>query len=155
MTAIDRVGDAEAGTNLLVAVDALHLRHDDLLDPMFAGQRRQLFHLRRDHVLIGLEVIVLASVPVRAEAVEFVGALGLGEEFGHPGGALVDARLRLQGDGAQAAGAVVGAVAGAWGADFGFLGGLQVVDGALDGDMSVSGLVRERHGGCTQFATAV
>ncbi len=57
-----------------------------------------------------------------AEAVERVLAARRSEELGQPGGALVDTRLVLQGDGAGAAGAVVGTVAGAWGADFGAYG---------------------------------
>lgn len=68
---------------------------------------------------------------MRTDAVERVLAVGRSEELGQPGGALIDARLGLQGDSACAAGAVDIAVAGAGGTDFGVPGGLQVVDTAL------------------------
>lgn len=66
-----------------------------------------------------------------AEAVEFV-LCGRGEELGRPLGALIDARLILLGLVADAAGAGLFAVAGAWGADFGTIDTVsQGVDFAL------------------------
>ena len=117
-------------TNLLVPVHALHLRDDNFLDTVLAGQRSHLSHLTCDHALISRQIIVLATIPVPADAVEGVLTLGRSEELGHPGGALVDARLVLQGDRTGAACAVIVAVAGAGGADFVALG-LQLIDAAL------------------------
>lgn len=59
-----------------------------------------------------------------AHAVECVLAFGRGEELGQPAVALIDAGLVLPRDGAGAARAVLGAVAGAGGTDFGSNGGL-------------------------------
>lgn len=75
---------------------------------------------------------------MHAEAVELVLALGRSEKFSHPVNALIDARLVLPGDGAGAARAFISAIADAGGADFGLLGGFQVVDAALEwGDQSL------------------
>ena len=68
---------------------------------------------------------------MRADAVEGVFTLGRVEECRHPKGALVDARLGLQGDGAGAACALVVAVAWTWGADFGAFGALEAIDAGL------------------------
>ena len=67
-----------------------------------------------------------------AHAVELELAFGESQELGEPVLALVDAGFGLLGDGADAAGAVVGAVADAGGADAGAGGGFaEVVDGTL------------------------
>ena len=61
---------------------------------------------------------------MRADAIERVLVFSRNEELRQPGAALVDARLVLQGDCASTACAVLVAVAGAGGADFGSYGGL-------------------------------
>ena len=74
---------------------------------------------------------------MRADAVKRVLAVCLFEEGSHPRGPLVDARLELRRDGAGAAGALLVAVAGARGAEFGAYGAFELVDGALGtGDVS-------------------
>ena len=112
-------------------VQTPHLRNDDIPNFVLARQRNILLDLRLNHVLIRLQRIAHTTVPVRADAVERVLAVGLLEEGRQPGGALIDARLELRRDGAGAAGAILVAVAGAWGAEFGVYGAFEVIDGAL------------------------
>ena len=74
---------------------------------------------------------------MRTDAVKRVLAVGLLEERRQPGGALIDAGLELRRDGAGAACALLVAVAGARGADFGVYGAFEVMDGTLGRGMSV------------------
>ena len=112
-------------------IQTAHLRDDNIPNTVLASQRNILLHLRVDHGLIRLERVAHTTVPVRADAVELVLAVGLLEEGSQPGGALIDARLELRRDCAGAACALLVAVAGARGADFGVYGALEVIDGAL------------------------
>ena len=132
-----RRGKGTRETNLLVSVQTPHLRNDDIPNVVLASQRNILLDLRINHALIRLERVARPTVPVRADAVERVLAIGLFEEGRQPGGALVDARLELRRDGARAAGALLVAVAGARGADFGVYGAFEVIDRALGRGMSV------------------
>ena len=112
-------------------VQTAHLRNDNIPYFVLASQRNILLHLRLNHGLIRLERVALTTIPVRADAVERVLAIGLFEEGRQPGGALINARLELRRDGAGAAGALLVAVAGARGAEFGVDGAFEVIDGAL------------------------
>ena len=115
-------------SNLLIAVHALHLRDDNFGDTVLTSQRSQLSKLTCNHGLISRQIVILATVPVRADAIERVLVFSRNEEFRQPGAALVDARLVLQGDCASTACTVLVAVAGAGSADFGSYGGLEGID---------------------------
>ena len=118
-------------------VQTPHLRDDDIPDFVLASQRNILLDLRLNHVLIRLERVAHTAVPVRADAVKRVLAVGLLEEGRQPGGALIDARLELRRDRAGAAGGLLVAVAGARGAEFGACGAFEVIDRALGPGMLV------------------
>lgn len=126
VTAIERSwhGRKKALSNLLIAVHALHLRNDNLGDTVLTSQRSQFRKLTCNHGLIIRQIVILATIPMRADTIERVLVFSRNEEFRQPGAALVDARLVLQGDCASTACAVLVAVAGAGGADFGSYGGL-------------------------------
>ena len=83
------------GTNLLISIHALHLRDDDIIDLVLAGERRHVLHLLIYHSLILRQVVTRSTVPVHAEAIECVFAFGGSQERGHPLGTLIDASLGL------------------------------------------------------------
>lgn len=145
-------------TNLLIRVRALHLGEHNILNTVLISQRNQLTDLLFNQGLISLQCRgAIATIPIRAEAVEFVMAGCRSEELGHPVDALVDARLVLQGDTADATCAGLNAVAGAGGADFGSYGVLsvsEIVDAALRWECQLVGLLGVRFEGRTQLSTA-
>ena len=119
------------GTNLSVAINALHLPNDDIWNAMFTSQGSHILDLRFDHGLVLVHCIGWTAIPVRAEAVECVLATGQVKEFRHPKTALIDARLSLQGDTASAACTLLVAVAGAGSANLCSFRIFKIVDGAL------------------------
>ena len=143
------------GTNLLVPVHALHLRDHDIIDIVLAGERRHVLHLLIYHALILHQGVTRTTVPVHAEAIECVFAVGGSQEFRHPLGPLIDAGLVLNSDGAGATRTGLGAVAGARCADFGSDRLFESVDAALGWECKLMrlarGVRRERH---TQLSTA-
>ena len=120
------------GTDLLITIQAPHLRDHDVIDAVFSSQRNHIPNLLVDQGLISRQSVPCVTIPVPAEAIEFVSAYrGSGEELGIPLGALVDARLVLLGLIADTARADLFAVAGARGAYFGSDGCSQGVNFAL------------------------